>query len=106
MILENNIYSNIGYVIIIIFLAVIFLSLKTIRKVWANIFNYHLLTITILYLVPLAGIIGITAPLLFGMYNFTMLGSYLAIPMIIASLFYWLYFYRTRSDDNDKNEGA
>lgn len=45
----------------------------------------------ILYISPLLGIIGITIPLLIGQNNLSLLGSYLAIPMIFAPIIYILH---------------
>lgn len=104
-IIGNNNTTNIIYVFILIIVVIILLNLNRIKNLWAIIFNFDLLTRVILFVIPLAGIIGMLVPLLLGMSNFTLLGSYLAIPMILASLIYWLYFYRARPDDTEQNEG-
>ncbi len=45
----------------------------------------------ILYASPLVGAVGIGIPLLLGMFNFALLGSYLGIPLIFAPLIYYRY---------------
>lgn len=42
----------------------------------------------ILYLLPILGVIGITVPLIIGQTNLSLLGMYLAIPMILAPVIY------------------
>ncbi|WP_094227388.1 hypothetical protein [Methanolobus psychrotolerans] len=45
----------------------------------------------ILYALPIMGILGLLIPTIIGQFNLTLLGSYLAIPMIVAPLIYHKY---------------
>jgi len=45
----------------------------------------------LLYSLPVLAIIGIAAPLALGKYNFSLLGSYLAVPMFLSSAVYIKY---------------
>ncbi|MBZ4647035.1 MAG: hypothetical protein JG777_2524 [Clostridia bacterium] len=45
----------------------------------------------ILYALPIIGILGILIPIIMGQFNLALLGSYLAIPMILAPLIYHKY---------------
>lgn len=40
------------------------------------------------YLLPIIGVAGVTIPLIIGQSNLSLLGSYLAVPMILASILY------------------
>lgn len=45
----------------------------------------------ILYALPMIGILGLLIPSIIGQFNLTLLGSYLAIPMILAPIIYHKY---------------
>lgn len=44
-----------------------------------------------LYGLPVLAVIGAIAPLVLGLYNLTLLGTYLVVPMIVSPLLYWKY---------------
>ncbi len=50
--------------------------------------KFHITEKFLIYLLPLTAILGLAVPLIFGYYNLVILGSYLALPMIIAPLIY------------------
>ena len=58
----------------------------------------------ILYLMPVVAIIGIAGTLLLGLYNFSVLGLYLAVPMIMGPMIYYAFFQRQTKDDPNLDE--
>jgi hypothetical protein len=50
--------------------------------------KFVLVSRILLYLLPIAGVAGIIFPLIFGQTNLSLLGTYLAIPMIFAPIIY------------------
>lgn len=51
----------------------------------------------VLYLLPLLGVTGITIPFIIGQSNLSLLGTYLAVPMILSSI---IYFIQKNSEAN------
>jgi hypothetical protein len=51
----------------------------------------------ILYTLPLIGVLGMLIPSIIGQFNLTLLGSYLAVPLILAPLIYNVYKGKTPS---------
>lgn len=47
-----------------------------------------LISNSFLYILPILGVLGVTIPLIIGKSNFSLLGTYLAIPMILAPVVY------------------
>jgi hypothetical protein len=45
----------------------------------------------VLYVLPILAILGTVIPLFFGKYNYSILGLYIAIPMILAPIIYLMY---------------
>jgi hypothetical protein len=59
-------------------------------------FRFETIGRLLIYLIPLAGFVGVVATLALGEYNLFLLSLYLAVPMILSSLFYIIY---TRNPD-------
>ncbi|WP_440956441.1 hypothetical protein ACSAZK_05840 [Methanosarcina sp. Mfa9] len=52
----------------------------------ARLNNFTLISKTFLYLLPILGVAGVTIPLILGQSNLSLLGTYLAVPMILAPI--------------------
>ncbi len=50
--------------------------------------NFTLISKIFLYLLPILGVAGVTIPLIIGQSNLSLLGTYLAVPMILAPIIY------------------
>lgn len=95
-------------VILIIIIAILCIKAKTVIRiayqVWNKTSNYEFIWKAIFYAIPVAGLLGVIIPSLFGLINLTMLGIYLAIPMIVAPAIYYVVFHK--STDVEATEAA
>lgn len=66
-------------------------------------FIFALLQKLLLYSLPILAVAGIAVTLVFGLSNFSLMGSYLAIPMFFSALFYLKY--RDGSSDHSNLDG-
>ncbi|WP_148266621.1 hypothetical protein [Methanocella arvoryzae] len=91
-------------VILIIILAILSIKVKAVirisRQLWKKTSNYEFVRKALIYSLPVAGLLGVTIPTLFGLLNLTMLGIYLAIPMISAPLIYHFVFVKRADSEN------
>jgi hypothetical protein len=46
----------------------------------------------ILYVIPIIGCVGVAVPYVIGAYSLSILGLYLALPMILAPAAFWIFF--------------
>ncbi|WP_325380952.1 hypothetical protein [Methanocella sp.] len=61
-------------------------------KILREKISFEVLGKIFFFIIPIVAIAGITLPLIIGEYSFSLLGSYLAVPMILGPLAYYIYF--------------
>lgn len=97
-------------VILIIIIAVLCIKVKAVirisRLIWEKTSNYDFVRKALIYVLPVAGLLGVTIPTLYGLINLTMLGIYLAIPMISAPLIYYVVFIKRADSEDIESIGA
>lgn len=101
-----DIYSVAAIIIISILCINIKATIKIAIWAWNKTSNYEFLWKALLYVIPVAGAAGVIIPTLFGMINLTMLGIYLAIPMISAPLIYYFVFLRCPDQEVEDPAGV
>ena len=101
-----DIYSVVAIIIISIICININATIKIVREIWNRTSNYEFVWKALIYAIPVAGAAGVAIPTLFGLINLTMLGIYLAIPMVSAPLIYYIVFLRHPEEEAGDPAGA
>jgi hypothetical protein len=104
--LGTDIIFNVSFVIIVstvTFLLIYFKNNPISRK---KVFDYRYLVKLILYMLPFIAVVGVVTPFIVGLSNLALLGIYMAVPMILGPLIYYLYFNKYLNDDDFKLEGV
>jgi hypothetical protein len=102
--IDTGLIYNVFFVIIastMTFLIILFKNNPISRK---KVFEYNYLAKIILYTLPFLAIIGVITPTIVGLYNLALLGIYMAVPMVLGPLIYYLYFFKRIHDDVFKLE--
>jgi hypothetical protein len=91
---NSDILFNIVFVIVVSTLTFFIIYFKNNPASRNKMLDYDYISKLIIYLLPFLAIVGVITPLILGMYNFAILGIYLAVPMLIGPLIFYVYFYR------------
>jgi hypothetical protein len=102
--IDTDLIYNVFFIIIacaVTFIIIFFKNNPISRK---KVFEYDYLAKMILYTLPFLAIIGVITPTIVGLYNLALLGIYMAVPMALGPLIYYLYFFKRIHDDDSKLE--
>jgi membrane protease YdiL (CAAX protease family) len=86
------------FAIIVIISILLFICKEPLKRLYYRYLGERrinkLLFYFIIYVIPIIGCIGVTIPFVIGEYSLSILGLYLALPMILGPIVFWIYFYR------------
>jgi hypothetical protein len=89
---------KIVFAIIVIISVLLFICKEPLKRLYYRYLGerriFKLLFYFIMYVIPIIGCIGVTVPYVIGEYSLSILGLYLALPMILGPIIFWIYLYR------------
>jgi hypothetical protein len=111
--IDDNFAAGIPFALIVIFFTILLLNSRfvlkpdfAVLKIFIPVFNrvtdfdaFHKI---IMLGLPLIALIGVTVPLVVGLANFSILGMYLAVPMITAPLLFKFFLNKDIADINSE----
>jgi hypothetical protein len=111
--IDDNFAASIPFALIVIFITVLLLNSKFVLKsdfaalkIFIPLFNritdFDVFHKIIMRGLPLIALIGVTVPLVMGLANFSILGIYLAVPMIAAPLLFKFFLNGGIADINSE----